>query len=146
MEKNVAKMVLKVWSMSYAIPKNVVKINFAKHLIHRKKINYLLYNVFKFSGFGFSGFHYSFFSKTVFFLVGAKPQEDFSLSKNETSAVGGRPSAAGGRVGQFILGGRLLKVSSRRSTVGSRRSVLLANFFLSMISLIKNFSGASCRI
>ena len=44
-----------------------------------------------------------------------------------------RQSAAGGRVGQTTLGGRLSKVSSqpggRRSALGGRRSVLLANFF-----------------
>ena len=73
-------------------------------------------------------------------LVGAK-QEDFSLSKNERSA-------AGGRVGQTTLGGRLSKVSSRRSMVGSRRPAVgtFSKLFLLMISLIKNFSGASRRI
>ena len=52
-------------------------------------------------------------------LVGAKLQEAFSLSTNERSAVGGRRPAVGGRVGQIILGGRLSKVSSRKSAVGA---------------------------
>ena len=46
------------------------------------------------------------------------------------------------------VGGRLSKVSPRRSTVGSRRSAIgtFSKLFLLMIFLIKNFSGASRRI
>ena len=71
-------------------------------------------------------------------VVGAKPQEDFLLSKNERSAVGGRRSGGTGHFGRSALEGQL---SARRSAVGT-----FSKLFLLMISLIKIFSGASRRI
>ena len=126
------------------ITQNKTKINILSNLVWSSSIFFLVSrDFFFFSCIFFKLFYLFKLLLSCHCLVRANPQEVFSLSKNETSAVGGRPSAVGGRVGQIILGGRLSKVSSRRSTVGSRRSVLLANFFLSMISLIKNFSSAS---
>ena len=52
-------------------------------------------------------------------LVGAKPQEDFSLSKNERSAVGGRPSASGGRRPAVGWDRSFWAVGSRRSALGA---------------------------
>ena len=57
-------------------------------------------------------------------LVGAKPQEVLSLSKNERSAVGGRRSGGTDHFGRPALEGQLPEVGGRRW-----RSVLLANFF-----------------
>ena len=70
-------------------------------------------------------------------LVGAKPQEVFSLSKNETSAVGGRRPAVGGRrsggadhFGRPALEGQLSEVDGRLSAVGTFSKLFFINDFL----------------
>ena len=63
-------------------------------------------------------------------LVGAKPQEDFSLSKNETSAVGGRRSGGTDHFGRAALEGQLSEVDGRLSAVGTFSKLFFINDFL----------------